>query len=162
MSLDSPSRQAETHSPLARRSLAPNRRDFLRLAKSFVSRPARSDSTTAPSASASTAVNAVAELFATKGLSVGLDEIAHHAARRGRSAYRRFPDERQLIEELLDERVSRIVQLAEHALAARDTRDGLPGSSNRRPNCRSPAAASKRLTSAAITAPRSLTARVPA
>jgi len=43
------------------------------------------------------------------------------------TAYRRFPDERQLIEELLDERVSRMVQLGEHALAARDTWDGLAG-----------------------------------
>ncbi len=43
------------------------------------------------------------------------------------TACRRFADERQLIEELLDERVSRMVQLGEHALAARDTWDGLAG-----------------------------------
>ncbi len=49
------------------------------------------------------------------------------------TAYRRFPDERQLIEELLDERVSRMVQLGEHALAAATPGTVWPGSSNRRP-----------------------------
>ena len=70
-------------------------------------------------------LDAAAELFAAKGLSVGLDEIAHHAGVGVATAYRRFPDKRQLIEELLDERVDRMVELAEHALAASDPWDGL-------------------------------------
>jgi AcrR family transcriptional regulator len=70
-------------------------------------------------------LDAAAELFATKGLSVGLDEIAHHAGVGVGTAYRRFADKSQLIEELLDERVAGMVALAEHALAATDPWDGL-------------------------------------
>src|SRR5438067_12790924 len=70
-------------------------------------------------------LEAAAELFATKGLSVGLDEIARHAGVGVGTAYRRFPHKTQLIEELLDERVARMVELGEHALAASDPWEGL-------------------------------------
>jgi AcrR family transcriptional regulator len=70
-------------------------------------------------------LDAAAELFATKGLSVGLDEIAHHAGVGVGTAYRRFPDKRRLIEELFEDRVARMVELAEDALAADDAWEGL-------------------------------------
>ena len=72
-------------------------------------------------------LDAAAELFADKGLSVGLDEIAHHAGVGVGTAYRRFPDKRQLIEALFDERLDRLVELAERGLAADDDWQGLTG-----------------------------------
>jgi AcrR family transcriptional regulator len=72
-------------------------------------------------------LDAAAELFAAKGLSVGLDEIAHHAGVGVGTAYRRFPDKRQLIEALFEERLDRLVELAERGLAADDAWEGLTG-----------------------------------
>jgi AcrR family transcriptional regulator len=72
-------------------------------------------------------LDAAAELFAAKGLSVGLDEIAHHAGVGVGTAYRRFPDKRQLIGALFEERLDRLVELAERALAADDAWQGLTG-----------------------------------
>jgi AcrR family transcriptional regulator len=72
-------------------------------------------------------LEAAGELFAAKGLSVGLDEIAHHAGVGVGTAYRRFPDKRRLIEALFEERLDRLVELAERALDADDTWEGLTG-----------------------------------
>jgi AcrR family transcriptional regulator len=72
-------------------------------------------------------LEAAAELFAAKGLSVGLDEIAHHAGVGVGTAYRRFPDKRRLIEELFEDRLARVVELAERGLAADDAWEGLTG-----------------------------------
>ena len=72
-------------------------------------------------------LDAAAELFAAKGLSVGLDEIAHHAGVGVGTAYRRFPDRRQLIEALFGERLDRVVELAERGLASGDAWEGLTG-----------------------------------
>src|SRR5438309_11180038 len=72
-------------------------------------------------------LDAAAELFAAKGLSVGLDEIAQHAGVGVGTAYRRFPDKRQLIEELFEDRVDSMAQLGEDALAADDPWEGLVG-----------------------------------
>jgi AcrR family transcriptional regulator len=72
-------------------------------------------------------LDAAAELFAAKGLSVGLDEIAHHAGVGVGTAYRRFPVKRRLIEALFEERLDRLVELAERALAADDAWEGLTG-----------------------------------
>jgi AcrR family transcriptional regulator len=72
-------------------------------------------------------IDAAAELFAAKGLSVGLDEIAHHAGVGVGTAYRRFPDKQKLIEALFEERVNRLVELAEAGLAADDPWEGLAG-----------------------------------
>jgi AcrR family transcriptional regulator len=72
-------------------------------------------------------LDAAAELFADKGLAVGLDEIAHHAGVGVATAYRRFPDKRRLIEALFDERLDRLVELAEQGLAADDAWEGLVG-----------------------------------
>src|SRR3954447_26824358 len=65
------------------------------------------------------------EVFAAKGLSVGLDEIARHAGVGVATAYRRFPDKTELIDALFEERVGRIVALAEDALAQDDAWVGI-------------------------------------
>jgi AcrR family transcriptional regulator len=70
-------------------------------------------------------LEAASELFAAKGLGVGLDEIARHAGVGAATAYRRFPDKRKLIEELFEDRVAQMVELAESALAADDAWEGL-------------------------------------
>jgi AcrR family transcriptional regulator len=70
-------------------------------------------------------LDAAAELFAVKGLSVGLDEIARHAGVGVGTAYRRFPDKRKLIEELFEDRLDRMVELAEQGLEADDPWEGL-------------------------------------
>ena len=62
-------------------------------------------------------LNAAGELFAAKGLSVGLDEIARHAGVGVATAYRRYPDKEQLIRELFEERLGHLVARAEQALA---------------------------------------------
>jgi AcrR family transcriptional regulator len=72
-------------------------------------------------------LDAAEELFSAKGLSVGLDEIARHAGVGVATAYRRFPDKRKLIEELFEDRVARMAELAEDALAADDPWEGLAG-----------------------------------
>jgi AcrR family transcriptional regulator len=67
------------------------------------------------------------EVFAAKGLSVGLDEIARHAGVGVATAYRRFPDKALLVDALLEDRVARIAALAEEALAHDDAWAGLVG-----------------------------------
>jgi AcrR family transcriptional regulator len=70
-------------------------------------------------------LDAAAELFARKGLSVGLDEIARHAGVGVGTAYRRFPDKEQLIEALFDDRIEQIAALAERCAARDDAYAGL-------------------------------------
>jgi AcrR family transcriptional regulator len=70
-------------------------------------------------------LDAAAELFARKGLSVGLDEIARHAGVGVGTAYRRFPDKEQLIEALFEDRVEQVVALAERAAERDDAWEGL-------------------------------------
>ena len=72
-------------------------------------------------------LNAAGELFAAKGLSVGLDEIARHAGVGVATAYRRYPDKEQLIRELFEERLGHLVARAEQALADEDPWAGLVG-----------------------------------
>jgi AcrR family transcriptional regulator len=72
-------------------------------------------------------LDAAAELFADKGLSVGLDEIARHAGVGVATAYRRFPDKAELIDALFEDRLDRLVALAEDGLAADDPWAGLVG-----------------------------------
>jgi AcrR family transcriptional regulator len=64
------------------------------------------------------------ELFAAKGLSVGLDEIARHAGVGVGTAYRRFPSKEALIDELFEDRVAVVVALAEEGLAMEDAWEG--------------------------------------
>ena len=72
-------------------------------------------------------LEAAAELFAAKGLSVGLDEIARHAGVGVGTAYRRFPDKAQLIDALFEDRLGRLVALAEEGLAVADPWAGFAG-----------------------------------
>src|SRR3954447_8677925 len=65
-------------------------------------------------------IEAAAELFRTKGISVGLDEIARHAGVGLGTAYRRFPDKEQLIDALFDDRVEEIAGYATEALTHED------------------------------------------
>jgi AcrR family transcriptional regulator len=70
-------------------------------------------------------LDAAAELFARKGLAVGLDEIARHAGVGVGTAYRRFPDKEQLIDALFDDRLEQIASLAERCAANPDAYAGL-------------------------------------
>jgi AcrR family transcriptional regulator len=70
-------------------------------------------------------LDAAAELFARKGLAVGLDEIARHAGVGVGTAYRRFPDKEQLIEALFEDRLEQIAALAERCAARDDAYAGL-------------------------------------
>jgi AcrR family transcriptional regulator len=70
-------------------------------------------------------LDAAADLFARKGLGVGLDEIARHAGVGVGTAYRRFPDKEQLIEALFDDRIEQIASLAERCATREDAYAGL-------------------------------------
>ncbi len=72
-------------------------------------------------------LEAAAELFATRGLGVTLNDIAHHAGVGVGTVYRRFPDKDRLIEELFELRVGEIVALAKGALDDPDPWVGLTG-----------------------------------
>src|SRR3954452_20536458 len=70
-------------------------------------------------------LDAASELFAAKGVGVGLDEIAHHAGVGVATAYRRFPEKEQLIDALFEERADALVAVAERGLAETDPWQGL-------------------------------------
>jgi AcrR family transcriptional regulator len=70
---------------------------------------------------------AAGEVFATRGLEVTLDDIAHHAGVGVGTVYRRFHDKEQLIDALFDDRIGAVVNAAEEALAAADPWLGLEG-----------------------------------
>jgi AcrR family transcriptional regulator len=72
-------------------------------------------------------LDAAAELFAQRGLGVTLNEIARHAGVGVGTVYRRFPDKADLIEGLFEQRVEKIVELADAALADPDAWRGLTG-----------------------------------
>jgi AcrR family transcriptional regulator len=70
-------------------------------------------------------LDAAAELFARKGLGVGLDEIARHAGVGVGTAYRRFSDKEELIEALFEDRLEQVPALAERAADNEDAFAGL-------------------------------------
>lgn len=70
-------------------------------------------------------LEAAGELFAQKGLAVGLDEIARHAGVGVGTAYRRFRDKDDLIEALFRDRIEDVAALAEAALEHPDPWGGL-------------------------------------
>ncbi len=72
-------------------------------------------------------LTAASELFADRGLEVTLDEIAKHAGVGVGTAYRNFANKDVLIDDLLVERMSAMVQLAEDGLAHEDPWLGLCG-----------------------------------
>jgi AcrR family transcriptional regulator len=72
-------------------------------------------------------LDAAAEAFADKGLSVTHDEIARRAGVGVGTVYRRFPDKEQLIEALFETRINEFAALAQESLAAEDPWEGLAG-----------------------------------
>jgi AcrR family transcriptional regulator len=68
---------------------------------------------------------AAGELFADRGLSVTLDDIARHAGVGVGTVYRRFPDKDLLIDALFEERLKTLCDAAEAALAVDDAWEGL-------------------------------------
>ncbi len=70
-------------------------------------------------------LEAARELFAERGLVVGLDEIAHHAGVGVGTAYRRFPCKSDLIDALFEDRVAALIAAAELGLAEEDPWAGL-------------------------------------
>ena len=67
---------------------------------------------------------AAAELFAQRGLDVTLNDVAHHAGVGVGTAYRRWANKEQLIDELFAQRLEEIVALAETALKDPDAWHG--------------------------------------
>ena len=72
-------------------------------------------------------LDAAGELFSTRGLDVTLDDIAEHAGVGTGTAYRRFPNKDALIEELMVDRIGRLVAIAEECLADPDPWSGFRG-----------------------------------
>lgn len=70
---------------------------------------------------------AAREVFASCGLAVTLDDIAHRAGLGVGTLYRRFPTKEALVEALFEDRLDEIVALAERAAAVADSWEGLAG-----------------------------------
>jgi AcrR family transcriptional regulator len=68
---------------------------------------------------------AARELFATRGLEVTLNDIAHHAGVGVGTAYRRFANKEEVIDALFEEGLEDVATVAHEALAAADAWDGL-------------------------------------
>jgi AcrR family transcriptional regulator len=72
-------------------------------------------------------LEAAAEVFAERGLSVTMDDIADHAGVGVGTVYRRFPNKELLIEALLEDRIAELVAMAERALEEDDPWQALTG-----------------------------------
>lgn len=70
-------------------------------------------------------LEAAAEVFAERGLGATLDDIAGHAGVGVGTVYRRFPDKDALIDALFDDRIGRVLILAEECLEFEDPWEGL-------------------------------------
>jgi AcrR family transcriptional regulator len=68
---------------------------------------------------------AAGELFARRGLDVTLNDVAHHAGVGVGTAYRRWANKEQLIDELFAQRLDEHAALAQHALEDPDAWHGL-------------------------------------
>jgi AcrR family transcriptional regulator len=88
---------------------------------SFVERPLRADA----ERNRQRILHAAREVFADRGLTVTLDDIAHHAGVGVGTIYRRFPDKEALIDALFEDRMEELVALAEEALAGDDAWDAM-------------------------------------
>jgi AcrR family transcriptional regulator len=66
-------------------------------------------------------------LFAERGLGVTLNDIAHHAGVGVGTVYRRFPDKKQLIDGLFEQRLEDLVVLMNAAVGDPDPWRGLTG-----------------------------------
>ena len=65
-------------------------------------------------------LDAARELFTERGLSVTLNDIAHHAGCGVGTVYRRFPDKELLIDALFEERIDQLVAIAQECLGQQD------------------------------------------
>ena len=72
-------------------------------------------------------LEAAAEAFAERGLTITMDDIAERAGVGVGTVYRRFPDKELLIEALFEERVAELVAMAEEALDEDDPWEALLG-----------------------------------
>jgi len=72
-------------------------------------------------------LEAAAEVFAERGLTITMDDIADHAGVGVGTVYRRFPQKELLIEALFEERVGELVAIAERALEQDDPWEALVG-----------------------------------
>jgi len=72
-------------------------------------------------------LEAAAEAFAERGLTITMDDIADHAGVGVGTVYRRFPQKELLIEALFEERVGELVAIAERALEEDDPWAALVG-----------------------------------
>lgn len=70
-------------------------------------------------------LDAARELFADRGLSATLNDVAHHAGVGVGTVYRRFPDKAQLVDALFEQRLDEIVRMLEEALDDPDPWHGL-------------------------------------
>ncbi|MBX9247146.1 helix-turn-helix transcriptional regulator, partial [Actinotalea ferrariae] len=70
-------------------------------------------------------VRAARELFASRGLGVGLNEVAHHAGVGVGTVYRRFGDKQTLVDAALEEPLERMRTVAAEAERAERAWDGL-------------------------------------
>ena len=70
-------------------------------------------------------VHAAREVFAERGLTASLDDIARHAEVGVGTVYRRFPDKQLLIDALFEERIAEVVDAFEQGLAHPDPWEGL-------------------------------------
>src|SRR5947207_2664299 len=70
-------------------------------------------------------LEAASELFASRGLGVTLNDIAHHAGVGVGTAYRRFANKEELIEALFAERLQEVGDIATEALEDPDAWHGL-------------------------------------
>jgi AcrR family transcriptional regulator len=66
-------------------------------------------------------LRAAAEVFTTRGLQTSLDDVARHAGVGVGTVYRRFPDKDSLVEALFEERLQRIITLADEAWTEPDS-----------------------------------------
>lgn len=72
-------------------------------------------------------LQAARELFAERGLSVTLDDIAERAGVGVGTVYRRYPSRDSLVDALFTERVAALVAAAEAALQVEDPWEGIVG-----------------------------------
>jgi AcrR family transcriptional regulator len=70
-------------------------------------------------------LDSASELFTERGLSVTLNDVAHHAGVGVGTVYRRFPDKEQLIDALFEDKIAELIGHAEDALANPDPWQGL-------------------------------------
>jgi AcrR family transcriptional regulator len=70
-------------------------------------------------------LDAAYELFAARGLSVTLNDIAHYAGVGVGTVYRHFPDREQLIDGLFEQRIDEVAALLQEAVEDPDPWHGL-------------------------------------